>query len=389
MQHVAIRGIRHHQDQHMKTRSIFFRRFGAAMALTAALGCTTSVFADQSLDLQRAWAIYNQHNLVSNGAVPADHTDVNLINAWGIAFNPFGVAWVANNHSGTTTLYDGSGNPQTLVVSIPTPTSTTGGSATGIVFNASTGFVVTAGTATGAARFIFATEEGVIAAWSPTADATHALTMVDNSARNAIYKGAALSAGGSGQLLYATDFHNGTVDVFDNKFAPVTLAAGAFKDDKLPRGFAPFGIQAIGGDIYVTYALQDADREDELHGTGLGYVDVYDPNGNLIRRVASAGALNAPWGVALAPAGFGPFSNMLLIGNFGDGHINAYDPVLGTPARELRGPYHRPIQIDGLWGIGFGNGSANQPVNTLFFAAGPHDEGDGLYGRIDVDSASY
>src|SRR5262249_38687362 len=157
---------------------------------------------------------------------------------------------------------------------------------------------------------------------SPTADATHALVAVDNSSSNAIYKGVALSAGNNEQLLYATDFHNGKVDVFDGKFQPVTLAGSAFADSHLPSGYAPFGIQAIGGDIYVTFALQDADKKDEQHGRGLGFVDVFDPSGSLLRRVAAHGALNAPWGMALAPAGFGRFSNTLLVGNFGDGHVN-------------------------------------------------------------------
>ena len=160
--------------------------------------------------------------------------------------------------------------------------------------------------------------------------------------------------------------------------------AQAFADAGIPAGFAPFGIQAIGGDIYVTYAQQDADAADELHGQGLGYVDVYDPNGALIRRVATRGALNAPWGVALAPAGFGSFSNALLVGNFGDGHINAFDLKNATPLGELRDAQHQPIAIDGLWGIAFGNGFADQPVNTLFFTAGPNDEANGLYGRIDA-----
>ena len=205
-------------------------------------------------------------------------------------------------------------------------------------------------------------------------------------ATGAIYKGIALSAGGTGQLLYATDFHNGRVDVFDNTFAPVTLPAGAFTDPQLPSGYAPFGIQAISGNIYVTYAQQVAGSNDEAHGPGLGVVDVYDPNGVLLNRVATHGNLNAPWGIAMAPAGFGKFSNSLLIGNFGDGTINAYDPKNFTPQGQLKGQDHKPLKIDGLWGIAFGNGFVDQPVNTLFFAAGPDDENHGLYGRLDVPS---
>ena len=342
--------------------------------------------------------VYRQHNLVSDGSVTADHVDPNLVNAWGLAFNPFGFVWVANNGTGTSTLYDGAGSPQSLVVQIPTPSDNSGGNPTGIVFNGSSGFVVTAAGASGASRFIFATEDGVIAGWAPSVDATHAIVAVDNStSTGAIYKGLALSAGGNGQLLYAADFHNAKVDVFDSSFAPVDLAALAsakgnantpFHDRRIPAGFAPFGIQAIGGDIYVTYALQDADKKDEIAGRGLGYVDVYDPNGALLHRVASRGSLNAPWGVALAPAGFGRFSNTILIGNFGDGTINAYEPVLNFPLGALRGADHRPLKIDGLWGLAFGNGLAKQPVNTLFFAAGPDDEAHGLYGRLDPATES-
>jgi len=360
----------------MRSHSTIARSIGAALALAFALG-------SMPLIAQHGKTGYVQHNLVSDGAIAADHTDPNLVNAWGVAFNPNGVAWVANNGTGTSTLYDGDGNPQSLVVSIPTPTADSGGRPTGIAYNASSGFVVTGASGSGPSRFLFATEDGVIAGWSPAADTTHAIMAIDSSPGHAIYKGLALSAGGTGQLLYATDFHNGKVDVFDSTFAPVTLS-GSFTDSTLPAGFAPFGIQAIGGDVYVTYAQQDADAEDELHGKGLGYVDLYDANGNLLQRIASRGALNAPWGVALAPASFGALGSSLLIGNFGDGRINAFDTFRGGPLGSLLDANRRPIQIDGLWGIAFGNGLANQPTNTLFFAAGPNDEANGLYGRIDA-----
>jgi uncharacterized protein (TIGR03118 family) len=329
---------------------------------------------------------YQQHNLVSNGAIAAENKDANLINAWGVALNPFGPAWVADNGTGVSTLYDGNGKPQPLVVQIPPPANGSGsGTPTGIVFNASTGFVVSQGSATGPSRFIFATEDGVIAAWSPNVDATHAIRVIDNSvATMAVYKGLALSAGGNGSLLYAADFHNNRIDVFDASFKPVTMPAGAFSDSSLPAGFAPFGLQAINGDIYVAYAKQDAAKHDEVAGQGLGFVDVFDPNGKLIRRLVSQGALNAPWGMALAPAGFGKFGGRLLVGNFGNGLIHAYDSATGRFVGTLKDPGRRPIQIDGLWGLAFGNGFANQPVDTLFFAAGPGDEKQGLYGRIDV-----
>jgi uncharacterized protein (TIGR03118 family) len=294
-----------------------------------------------------------------------------------------------------STLYDGNGvpqplSPQPLVVQIPSPAGSDGpGNPTGIVFNASSGFVVSQGGASGASRFIFATEDGVIAGWAPNVDPTHAIRVVDNSATSgAVYKGLALSAGGKGSLLYAADFHNSRIDVFDSTFKPVTdLSANAFSDPALPAGFGPFGLQAIGGNIYVSYAKQDAAKHDDVAGKGLGFINVFEPDGTLIGRLVSRGRLNSPWGMALAPAGFGKFAGRLLVGNFGDGNIHAYDFATGRFVGTLKDPGRRPVQIDGLWGMAFGNGFADQPVNTLFFAAGPGDEKQGLYGRIDVSSA--
>ncbi|MDB5771719.1 MAG: hypothetical protein JWM42_2093 [Burkholderia sp.] len=328
---------------------------------------------------------YQQRNLASDGFVTAENKDPNLVNSWGIAFNPFGPAWVANAGSGAATMYDAAGKPQSLVVQIPAPANASGkGSPTGAVYNASPGFIVSNGATQGPSRFLFATEEGVIAGWAPNVDDANAIRAVDYSAGGAIYKGLALSAGGSGSRLYAADFHNTRVDVFDSEFKPVTLAAGAFTDPSLPAGFAPFGLQAINGDIYVSYARQDADKHDDVAGPGLGYINVFDPDGRLIRRVASQGELNAPWGMALAPAGFGKFAGRLLVGNFGDGMINAFDLATGTFVGKLESAGGMPIQIAGLWGIAFGNGFLNQSVDTLFFAAGPGEEEHGLYGRIDA-----
>lgn len=328
---------------------------------------------------------YQQRNLVSDGSVSAENTDGNLVNAWGVAFNPFGFVWVADNGTGVSTLYDGAGKPQSLVVKVPGAANSGGPSKpTGIVFSgAPNDFMVSRAGASGSSRFIFVTEDGAISGWAPNVDMNNAIRVIDNSADGAIYKGLALGAGGSGGLLYAADFHNNRIDVFDSAFKPVK-SSGAFSDPSLPAGFAPFGLQAINGNIYVAYAKQDEQKEDEVAGKGLGYVNVFDPNGKLIKRVASQGELNAPWGMALAPAGFGKFSNRLLVGNFGDGVINAYDLASGEFIGQLEGANGQPIRIDGLWGIAFGNGMQNQPVNTLFFAAGPDDEQHGLYGRIDV-----
>jgi len=330
---------------------------------------------------------YRNDVLVSNGAIPAPFTDPNLINAWGVAFNPTGFVWVNDADSGKSTLYDGTGKPQALVVSVPGPGGAMG-HPTGIVFSAGADFVVTNGTTNGPARFIFATEDGTIAGWAPNVNATNALTAVDNSLSAAVYTGLALSGNGTTHLLYAANFRSGQVDVFDGTFKPVALDGG-FKDPRLPRGYSPFGIQAIGGDIYVTYAKQDDSGDEEVQGPGLGIVNVFDPQGHLVRRVATRGVLNAPWGLALAPASFGEFAGALLVGNLGDGHLNAFGPRTGKFLGTLRGLDHRAIHVDGLWGIAFGNGVAAQPTNSLFYASGPNDEEDGAYGVISVVSKKY
>jgi uncharacterized protein (TIGR03118 family) len=336
-----------------------------------------------------AWAedFYQQRNLVSDSAVVrAENRDPNLINAWGLAFNPFGVAWVADNGTGVSTLYDGEGKPQTLVVTIPPARAGGTGNPTGIVFYGGPEFLVNKAGVSGPSRFMFASEDGGIAGWAPNVDRTNAIRVIDNSASHAIYKGLATSGNGRGALLYAADFRNGKVDVFDSTFKPVILPGKPFNDPRIPAGYAPFGIQAINGDIYVTYAKQSADRVDDVAGPGFGFISVFDPNGRFLHRVASQGALNAPWGMALAPASFGRFSNRLLVSNFGDGLINAFDLATGKWVGRLQGVNHRPIRIDGLWGIAFGNGLSSQPIDTLFFTAGPADEKHGLYGRIDVEA---
>ena len=309
--------------------------------------------------------------------------DGNLVNAWGLAFNPNGFAWVANNGTSTSTLYDGNGVPQSLIVTLPDGQA---GSAnpTGIVFNGTQDFKVSNGVTSGAPAFIFAGESGTISGWSPAVAPTQTVTMVDNGASGAVYKGLALSSFGGANLIYATDFHNNRVDVFDTNFNQVNLP-GSFTDPAMPAGYAPFGIQAIAGNIYVTYARQDTAAHDDVHGTGLGMIDVFDSGGNFIKTlVAAGGALNAPWGVAMAPSNFGTFSGALLVANFGNGKINAFDPASGVMLGTLSSSDGVPIVIDGLWGLGFGNNLKNQPSNTLFFTAGPGDEAHGAYGRIDM-----
>jgi uncharacterized protein (TIGR03118 family) len=331
----------------------------------------------------RARSVYESKVLVSNGGMSANFTDENLINGWGVAFNPTGFVWVNAEGTGKAVLYDGNGQPQSLVVTVPGPGGAAG-NPTGIVFSGGMDFVVTNGTTTGPARFIFATGQGTIAGWAPNVNATNALEAVDNSKQDAAYTGLALSGNGTTHLLYACNFSKARIDVFDGTFKSVTVPGG-FKDPKLPSLYAPFGIQAIGGDIYVTYAKQEeAGSDEEEHGAGLGVVDVFDPQGHLIRRIATHGPLNSPWGIALAPASFGDFGGALLIGNLGDGAINAYGARSGRFLGQLRGANNRPIHVDGLWGMQFGNGILGQPTNSLFWAAGPNDETDGAYGVINV-----
>ena len=335
---------------------------------------------------------FSMSALVSDGAVTAATTDANLINPWGIVFAPGAPVWIANNATETSTLYDGTGTKVPLIVSLPAGLNGSA-DATGIVFNSSgTDFVVASGNLSAPARFIFDGEGGTILGWSPTVDATHAVIAYDDGAGGAVYKGLAIANDGTANHLYATDFHNGKVDVFDKTFAKVTVAGG-FTDPTLPAGYNPFGIQAvqISGQtrIVVTYAQKDPASNDEVDGAGLGLVDVFDTSGTLVTHlVAVGGALNAPWGVALAPANFGTLSNMLLIGNFADGIIHGYDPATGVPAGALEDSNGQPIATPGLWGMAFGNGARNQPTTTLYFAAGIASEADGLYGRIDLGATA-
>ena len=332
---------------------------------------------------------YAQHNLISDVDGVADHTDSNVVNAWGLDAGPTTPWWISDNGTGKTTLYNVSTGTIVNTFTVPGAGGAQG-NPTGLVFNGGPGFVINNGAGTSAARFIFASEDGTISAFR----GNPIITVVPNAnalAHGAIYKGLAIDSRTAGTQLYATDFHNGKIDVFDTSFHLITLA-GTFTDPNLPAGFAPFGIQNIGGTLYVTYALQDEDAEDDVPGPGNGFVDAYDLSGNLIGRVASAGELNSPWGLALAPEGFGRFSGDLLVGNFGDGRIHAFDPTTLTSAGEFEavGLLHseagKPIIIDGLWALQFGHGtnssSANGLTTTLFFTAGPDDEDHGLFGTI-------
>jgi uncharacterized protein (TIGR03118 family) len=357
------------------------RRSGAAAAIGLAIAMSSATFsvAGASPAFMPGGG-FRVQNLVSDDlhANPALHLDPHLVNAWGLAFGKASPAWVAAADSGVSTVYDGYGNAQPpgypLVVTIP------GGSPTGLVANPTDLFKVRKGGARGVSLFLFSSEAGKISGWSPAVDLTRAIVVA--SGGTAIYKGLALASSGGTAYLYATDFHNAKVDVFDGAFKPV-YPPGGFVDPNIPSGFAPFGIRSIGGKLYVTYAMQDADREDDVAGAHLGFVDVFDPAGHLLRRLISRGLLNAPWGLAVAPASFGGLGGALLVGNFGDGTINAYSPTTGAFRGMLRDAYGRRIAVDGLWGLSFGNGVYAQPLDTLFFTAGPDDETHGLFGRID------
>ena len=311
---------------------------------------------------------FSETNLVSDIPGLASVTDPNLKNPWGVAFSPTSPFWIADNGAGVSTLYNGAGAIQPLVVTIPpasggTPPSTP----TGLVFNDTTDF--------GGAHFLFATKDGVIAAWNSGTTATR---QVDNSASGASYTGLTRIGG----MLYAANFHSGTVDVFNGSFAQVSVSGG-FVDPNLPSGFAPFNVQSIGGLLYVTYAKQGAGGSN-LPGPGNGFVDVFDANGVLQKRLVSGGALNSPWGLALAPAGFGSIGNDLLVGNFGDGLINVFDDTTGALIGTLADLGGTPLLNDGLWSLTFGNGGNGGDPNSLYITAGLNDEADGLLARVDA-----
>jgi uncharacterized protein (TIGR03118 family) len=335
---------------------------------------------------------YQQRNLVSDLAGVAQFQDPNLVNSWGLSHSPSGPWVIADNGTGLATQYKSNGMGVPPVITIPPPSVTPGATAapTGNVFNSTSAFVVTEGTKSGPSQFIFATEDGTISGWNPSVDATHAILEVDNPnvTSGPVYKGLALGHNSSGNFLFATNFRFSTVDVFNATFAKV----GSFTDTQLSTDcpvagppaqcFAPFGIQNIGGNLFVTFALQNAAHHDDVAGAGNGFVDVFDTTGKLLHRFAAGGTLNSPWGLALAPGHFGTFSGDVLVGNFGDGRINAFDPSSGTFLGQLQDPHGKPITINGLWGIAFGNGGLAGDTNLLFFASGLNDEADGLFGAL-------
>jgi uncharacterized protein (TIGR03118 family) len=347
-----------------------------------------------------------QTNLVSDipGLAASNPPDPSLLNPWGLAYSPTSPFWVSDNNAGVSTLYTGTGFKIPLTmnpsegVNIPSPdgSNPTGGTPTGIVFNGGTGFVVSETmngvTKSGPARFIWATEDGTIFGWAPNVDFNNAIIAVDNSTNptavdGAVYKGLTIATDASGQtLLYASNFRSGQVDVFDTNFKPVTnLPAGAFTDPHLPKGYAPFDVQELNGKIFVTYALQNAAKHDDIGGQGHGFVDSYNLDGSGETRVATRGRLDSPWGLAIAPASFGDLAGDLLVGNFRDGRINAFsisDDGHGHFDGQLKDANDKPIQIDHLWALKVGNDHAAGSSQTVFFTAGINNEMDGLFGSL-------
>jgi uncharacterized protein (TIGR03118 family) len=360
----------------------------AVVAATAFSGSARTASADNGI----AGRSYVQTNLVSDIPGLAAHTDSNLKNPWGTSVGPGSPIWVSDNHAGLATLYDGAGNVQPRVVAIPAPPSAGSGAVgapDGQAFNTfdpnSADFVIKENGVSGPAFFLFATEDGTIAGWNPKVDNAHAVIAVDRSTATdssgdvgANYKGLALVTTPSGKFIYATSFRFGRVDVFDSHFDLVN----SFTDPTIPAGFAPFGIHNIGGKLFVTFAKQGPGKGDDDAGPGNGFVDVFAPNGDLLQRLVSRGKLDSPWAVTLAPPTFGAFGGDILVGNFGDGRIHAYNATTGAFEGELSRPGGGPVVIDGLWGLRFAPATPGAGPNTAFFTAGLNHEADGLFGTL-------
>jgi uncharacterized protein (TIGR03118 family) len=363
---------------------------------------------------------YIQTNLVSNVPVTpaAVVTDPNLQNAWGLVHGPGTPWWISNNASGTSTLYNTSGlnplnpsaqsptpvlSPVTIValnapggmpgngVKIPNaPSQPAPGSPTSAIFNgAASDFLLASGAP---AVFIFVTEDGTVQGWNPSVNATTAIIKVDNSQvpnknKGAVYKGATIAEINGKEFLLAANFRSGRIDVFDSNFQQVRISEELFDDDEIPADFAPFNIQGIGPNIYVTYAKQDAARHDPVGGAGLGYVAIFSPDGRKLAHLQHGDWFNAPWGVVLTPADFGEFSHTILVGNFRGGTIAAFNPLTGKFIGNMLDSGSAVVNIDGLWALVFGNGGASGPGSTLFFTAGPDNESNGLFGTLTPVSA--
>lgn len=348
--------------------------------LLAALPLCLGIFTSQASGQH-----YAKTNLTSDQSGMATNTDTNLVNPWGLSRGTTTPWWASDNGTGLSTLYDSAGVARSLVVTIPTgdPSLSPTGTPTGTVVNIGTGFELAPKIP---ARFLWVTEDGTISGWNPAVNPTSAVIKV-NTKSAAVFKGVALASvksdsGVEATFLYVADFRGGHVQVYDSSFHRIWLYGEAFHDDRVPYGYAPFNIQNIGGELYVTFARQDAARHDEVDGPGLGYVDVFSPTGFLLRRLQHGSWLNGPWGMAMAPGDFGIYSHDLLVGQFGSGQIAVYDPVTGRFLDLLRDASNNPVTIDGLWGLSFASGGTSGAATTLYFAAGADHEQHGLFGTI-------
>lgn len=335
-----------------------------------------SLFAIAALSLPAAAQKVNITNLTSDITAVGPFTDANLVNPWGMSTSPSGPWWFSDNGTGLSTLYIASGQPQSLVVTIPSGTGSGTGSPSGTVYNASSTDFKIHGIAT---PFLFCTEDGTISGWYT---GTTAFIAVNNNSSGAVYKGMAIAQASGVNYLYVTNFNAGTVEVYDGSYHSHSFGSNAFVDTSIPSGFAPFNIQLIGNSLVVTYAKQDAAKHDDVPGPGNGYVDIYDTEGNLQARMLHTLYLNSPWGVVQAPSSFSGFGNDLLVGNFGSGLITAYNISTGAWIGNMQSVAALPVQIPGLWGLTFGNGGSDGPTNTLFFTAGPYGENHGIFGSI-------
>ena len=354
-------------------------------------GPTQSGFADNAL-------VANKVGVLAT----ATTIDANLSNPWGLVTAPGLPFWIADNNRNLATLYSGTGAIQTdtvtgstdVGVAIPASAAGIPANPTGQVYNGGGAFLIPTTAGQEPALFIFDGEAGTLAAWAKDSGSA-AITVYDDGVENgenhAVYKGLALATVNGATFLYATDLHNNKIDVFDADFNKPANMQGQFQDPTMPSGFVPFGIAALGDKLYVTYAKQDAAMHDEATGEGLGYVDVFDFTGNFVNRLASAGVLNAPWGLTLAPAGFGALQGDLLVGNFGDGKINVFAPngtATATSMGALTVTNGGTFAAPGLWSLAFGNGDADKPATTLFYTAGFADQTDGAFGSISFSTAA-